>query len=121
MLRIVSQRPVRGGIEKTYTVVEESVHLKAEPGPPDRNREVLRFVTFVGTLVNGFARYIETPGADMMTDGVGYSQVPLWLDGGEMQGMAVELRNVVEKYRSNKPGSGKTKSAISLIIYPDLH
>ncbi len=104
ILDVVTERPVRGTVERTYRLAAGAAAMTAEDVEtmtPQQHDEA--FAAFVGALMGAFGRYVHAPGADPSIDGVGYRQVPLWLDDAELTDMTEELRAVVERYTDRDP------------------
>ena len=62
MLEVVSERRVRGGVERTYVLAADAATL----GPVDasgmsKDELLSGFVVFAGTLIDAFGRYLEDP------------------------------------------------------------
>lgn len=120
LVAVTDERPVRGGVERTYTVVEDEVQLTAEQlgdaGPEDH---LGYFTTFLGTLLTGFARYVERDEIDLTADGVGYHQTPLWLSDEEFAEMNEQLAALIRSGYGNQPAPGRKRRLLATIVYPD--
>ena len=120
LIEIIDERRIRGGIERTYQVVEAAVSLGAddlaEAGAEDHFRY---FVTFVGTLLSDYAGYLERDSLDLAADRVGYRQVPLWLTDEEFDELSQELGDALKQRLSNEPGPERRRRLISTIVVPD--
>lgn len=120
LIEVISERPVRGTVERTYAVVEDAVSLSAEDlaeaGLDDHFRF---FATFVGTLLADFGAYLETGPADLPGDGVGYRQAALWLSDEEYETFVTELRSVVQQRLGNDPSPQRRRRLITIIAMPD--
>lgn len=120
VLEVVSERPVRGAVERTYRVPAGAASVTAEDVEsmtPDEH--VAAFTTFVGALMDAFGRYIGSPGSDPAVDGVGYRQVPLWLDDDELVSLAEELGSVLEGYAALEPTDHRRRRTFTTIVIPD--
>lgn len=120
LIGVVDERPVRGGVERTYAVVEDAVQL----GPDDlaaaeRDDHLRFFTTFLGSLLTGYGRYLDSPDADPAGE-TGYRQVPLWMDEGEFAEFASELSELLRRGYENKPGPGRRRRLVSTISFPDI-
>ena len=120
LLEVVEERPVRGGIERTYGVVTSSVALRDDAlesaTPEDHFRY---FATFVGTLLHDFAAYLDTAEPALERDRVGYRQVPLWLTDDEFDALTAQMSRAVQEQVDNKPGPGRRRRLLSTIVIPD--
>lgn len=121
VLEVVRERRVRGGVERTYRIVEGSTLV----GPDDasvmsREEHMTGFVTFVGALVDSMGRYLENPEASPGEDAMGYRQVPLWLDADELDRMVEQIGGILRRYVDNEPAPGRSRLTLSTILIPDL-
>lgn len=120
VLRIVDQRPVRGGVERTYAVVEEAVQLGAADLAGTTPEDHLHyFSTFLGALMADFAAYLESSDIDMVADRVGYRQVPLWLSDQEFDELTSEMGEAVRRRLDNGPGPERRRRLFTTIVMPD--
>lgn len=121
ILEVVGERRVRGGVERTYCLVEGAAHI----GPEDakamtREEHLAGFVTFVGTLVAAMGRYLDDPTALPGEDAMGYRQVPLWLTDDELEALVGEVGAVLERYTANEPTAERSRTTLSSILIPDM-
>ena len=84
-LRVVSERQVRGAVEKLYAFAEDHTLLTradlANASPEDHLRY---FTIFVTTLIGDFARYLQqNQPIDLFADGAGYRETPFYLSDEE--------------------------------------
>ncbi|MGB0114682.1 MAG: helix-turn-helix domain-containing protein [Ilumatobacteraceae bacterium] len=120
LLEVVSERPNRGGTERTYKVVDAAVHLGADDLESATADEHFRyFATFVGTLLTDFAAYLDSNDRDLRSDRVGYRQVPLWLTDDEFDDLTAHLAGAMERHLDNRPGPGRRRRLLSSIVMPD--
>ncbi len=120
LLEIVDQRPVRGGVERTYAVVEEKVSLGQEDLEGATPDELFRhFATFVGTLLTDYAAYLATSDLDLAADRVGFRQVPIWLTAEELDEMTAEMGRAVRARLRNQPSPGRRRRLFTTIVMPD--
>lgn len=120
ILEVAAERPVRGTVERTYRLAGGAGSFGADDAAsmtPEQHEDA--FTAFAGALVAAFGRYIRTPGADPSTDGIGYRQVPLWLDDAELAAMVEELRAVLERYADLGPDGDRVRRTFSSILIPD--
>ncbi len=120
VLVVVAERRVRGGVERTFRLVTERAGL----GPVDAasaspGEQLTAFVTFVGSLVAAFARYVRQPEADPGTDPVGYRQVALWLTEEETRHLLDELGEVLGRYAAHEAAAGRRRVRLSTSLIPD--
>ena len=120
VLQVVDERPVRGGVERTYAVNEDAVQLGAADldgtSPADHMRY---FSTFLGALMADYAAYLDGGGVDMVNDRVGYRQVPLWLSDEEFDELTAEMGDAVRRRLDNQPGPQRRRRLFTTIVMPD--
>lgn len=120
VITVVEERPVRGGVERTYAVVEETVQLGADDLDGTTGEDHLRyFSTFLGALVADFATYLENSDLDLVADRVGYRQVPLWLSDSEFDEMTSAMAAIVQGYLDREPASDRRRRLLTTIVMPD--
>ena len=120
VLQVVGQRPVRGGVERTYAVVEDAVQLGADDLEGTVPEDHLRyFSTFLGALMADYAAYLEHGDVDMIADRVGYRQVPLWLSDSEFDELVAEMGEAVRRRVDNEPGQQRRRRLFTTIVMPD--
>lgn len=128
LLEVVDERRVRGGVERTYTVVEDAASLddrELEGATPEDH--VRYFAAFLGSLLSDFARCVAVAGRpdvagdgpDLAGDRVGYRQAPLWLTDEEFDELAADLRQAVAARRDNEPAAGRRRRLVTVIVMPD--
>ncbi len=120
LLEVVAERPIRGGVERTYGVVTASVALGDDELESATNDDHFRyFATFVGTLLADYAAYLESGPAALSADRVGYRQVPLWLTDEEFDDLVATMAAAVQEHVDNPPAPGRRRRLLSTIVVPD--
>jgi DNA-binding transcriptional ArsR family regulator len=122
LIEVVDERPVRGGVERTYGVVSTAVSLGEEDlGSATAEDHFRYFATFTGTLLADFSAYLESSELDLSGDRVGYRQIPLWLTDQELDAMVSDMAQVVQRRLKNGPSPGRRRRLLSTIIMPSGH
>lgn len=128
LLEVVSERPIRGGIERTYRVVTSAVALGEGDLESATTDEHFRyFATFVGTLLADFASYLESSKESSKESGkpslgedrVGYRQQPLWLTDEEFDALIETMAAAVNEHVDNRPAPGRRRRLLSTVVMPD--
>jgi DNA-binding transcriptional ArsR family regulator len=144
LLEVVSERPIRGGTERTYRVVTSAVALEESDLESATTDEHFRyFATFVGTLLTDFASYLEsskksgkesseTSGTEsgkksgetsgrpaLGEDRVGYRQQALWLSDEEFDALIETMAAAVNERVDNRPAPGRRRRLLSTVVMPD--
>jgi DNA-binding transcriptional ArsR family regulator len=120
ILQIVEQRQVRGAVEKVYAVLGPAVNITPEEAASATRDDHLRYFTmFVAGLLGTFERYLERDHIDMLKDGVGYRQVPLYLSDAEFLKFQEELSRVVLAAYGNQPAPERQRRILTTIVMPE--
>jgi len=120
IVKVVSERQVRGTVEKVYTVVNGAARLSpADIANTSREDHMRYFTTFVASLLHDFSGYLhQETEIDFLKDRVGYTQVPLYLTDAEFLKMAAELQVVLLPLTANKPGPERRRILLTTILMP---
>ncbi|CAN3128709.1 helix-turn-helix domain-containing protein [Mycobacterium sp. smrl_JER01] len=119
VLEVVHERPVRGALERTFRL-----HLPAAVVSPESARGLTRedhrraFAAFAGMLMADFDRYLAVPEADIVDDGVAFTQAALWLSDDEMRALRDELAAAITARMDHRRGAGRRKRLISTVTMP---
>ncbi len=121
LLRIVSQRQVRGTVEKLYALADDNMFLGpadlANASPDDHLRY---FTIFVSALIGDFARYVQrnTP-IDFAAEGVGYREVPFYVSDEEFAQATAALSQALLPFLRNEPAPNRRRRLVAIITFPD--
>lgn len=116
VLTVVSERKVRGAVERTLATGPRSAHVGREQAmdmTPEQMRQA--FLTYLGHLTGEVDRYLSGP-ADPSTDGFGFGIGPLYLDEDDLHSLQAELNEVLERYQTEQ--SGKRRTLLGTILVP---
>jgi DNA-binding transcriptional ArsR family regulator len=121
LLRVVSERPVRGAVEKRYTIAEGQVTLApgdlANASPDDHLRY---FALFVAMLLGDYARYVQQDAPiDLYADGVAYRETPLYLSDDEFAQAAAALNQALLPFLSHEPSPERRRRLFTFVTFPD--
>lgn len=121
ILQIVEQRQVRGAVEKVYTVFGSAANITAEEAASATRDDHLRYFTmFVAGLLGEFERYLGQGQVDMLKDGVGYRQVPMYLSDAEFLKFQADLSRIVLAAYANEPTPERRRRILTTIVMPDI-
>jgi hypothetical protein len=119
VLQVVSERKVRGALERTYTLRPAAAALSpgdlASMSTEDHRRA---FTAFTAGLLRDFDRYIRHGDIDLYRDGVSYRMAGLWLDDGEYAGLLGDLERVLQSRAANALAKGRRRRSISYVLLP---
>ena len=119
VLAIVSQRRVRGALERTYVlrVTAASISIDdLEKMSLDEHRQA--FMAFIAGLIADFDRYLARPDIDIVRDGGSYRLAAMWLDDAELAEVSHELNRVLQRHLSNPPSRGRERRVLATVFIP---
>ncbi len=123
LLLVAKERPVRGTVEKVYTLNNAvQTDLGQEAFAAASKTDHLKYFTaFAMTLIDEFSRYLNnTPVVDLAADGVGYHQIALFMSDEELQAFALALNQALMPYIQAADAPGRRKRIFSTILMPDV-
>lgn len=117
---VVEERPVRGTVEKVYTLPQMNAQIGPEALQDLSKADHMRYFTaFTTTLLAQYERYLEqTAEPNLVTDGVGYRTVPLYISDVELQNFSLQLNALLLPLLENKPGPGRKRRYLSTVLMP---
>ena len=120
VLEVVSERRVRGAVEKTLRVRRDLAPLTADEQSavtPDRLRQA--FLAFMLQLYQEFDRYLAQPNPDMARDLVGFTTVQFYASDEEWLGVAQALNTALAPLLSHAPGEGRRRRRLATVALLD--
>lgn len=122
LLRIVSERQVRGTVEKVYGLANDTSFLgPSELANASRDDHLRYFTIFVATLLADFARYVQQDAPiDPLADGVGYRETPFYLSDEEYAQAAAAVSQALLPYLNNQPAPHRRRRLVAMIVIPDV-
>jgi DNA-binding transcriptional ArsR family regulator len=126
LLRVVSERQVRGAVEKRYALAEDTAAL----GPADlenasREDHLRYFTLFVAMVLGDFARYLQQGMPDAAinpyVDGVSYHETPLYLSDDEFAQAAAAIMQALLPFLNNEPAPHRRRRLLTTIVFPDAN
>lgn len=120
VIQIVDEIPIRGTVEKVYSVNDK--HLSINPEEMNnlsREEHMGFFINFMANLMGEFERYLSQEKIDLLADGVSFRQTPLYLTDAEFIEFIKDLSAAYAKVTPNKPEKGRKKRTVATIIIPD--
>jgi len=121
LLRVASERQVRGTVEKAYTLVQEHVLLSPNDlANASRDEHLHYFTVFLAMLLGDFARYLQQDGPiDLFADGAGYRETAFYLSDEEFAQAAAALNQALLPFLSYQPSPERRRRLMALIVFPD--
>lgn len=116
---VVAERQVRGAVEKVYAFSPESVNVtQTDLASASRDDHMRYFATFLASLMDEFARYLQQETINYEADGVGYRQVPLYLSDEEFKQMSGAFNAALLPLLANRPAPGRRRRILTSIVMP---
>ncbi len=119
VLSVVSERRVRGALERTYVlrVAAASINLE-EVEQMSREDHRHAFMAFVAGLLEDLDRYLEREDFDPVRDGAGYRLAGLWLNDTEFADFIRDLARVIQPRAANPPQPGRRRRILGTVLLP---
>lgn len=120
LLRVVSERQVRGTVEKLYAIAEDNASLSpADLAAASRDDHLRYFTIFVATLLGDFARYLQQDApVDLFADGAGYRETPFYLSDEEFAQAAAAFNQALLPFLSHQPAPHRRRRLFAMITFP---
>ncbi|WP_420749677.1 helix-turn-helix domain-containing protein [Rhodococcus sp. O3] len=120
VLEVVSERRVRGTVERTFRLVVERAQVTGDEAAAMSSDDHRRaFLAFVAQLLADFDAYLDDPHRrGLAEDVVGYRQVALDLTDDEALSLVTEMGQLLTRYLELGPGDGRRRRLFSRIIMP---
>lgn len=117
ILKIVDENPIRGTIEKTYSV---AIDLTAEGTKTINNGEAYMqaFTQYVLGFMKLFQEYCNEDNIDIEKDKSGFSLAPLYLTNKELEKLMTDIHDIIKPYRNNEPAKNRKLHSIGVIVSP---
>jgi hypothetical protein len=121
VLTVVAQRRARGAVEKVYALGPSGgIMPPDEMADLDKEQHMRYFTTFVATLLDDFARYIDrSSSVNPITDGVGYHKVSLELSDQELVEMTRAVNQALLPFRGNDPSPLRRRRLFATVLIPE--
>ena len=114
---VAGERPVRGVVERTYMLGSDMNQSSKEILTAGREDQFRYFARFVAVLLRQYGEYLSRDKFDLLADGVGYRQAPIYATDEEFQELVGKLAAVLmEAYK--RPREGRKRRWVTTIIVP---
>ena len=119
VLEVVSERRVRGAVERTYVLRSARARLSVdEITRMSRDEHRQAFLAFVAGLIADFDRYLARETIDLLRDGASYNLAAMWLDDAELAELARELYILLQPRTANEPTPGRKRRILATVLLP---
>lgn len=118
VVEVVAEQPIRGSVERTLALAEGAASFTPEDLAGTSPGDLLGyFVRVMAGLIGDFGRYLDAPGADPVADGVGFRQVPVWLDDDEFDEFAGAMNELI-RAAHEQPPEGRRRRLLTTVVIP---
>jgi DNA-binding transcriptional ArsR family regulator len=120
VLEVVGEISVNGAIERTYQVIQGAGRLSSEDVAGTSAKEHLQyFTTFVATLIDTFADYVDTaPLEALFDDGLSYNRTVVHLSDEERTQFQAELQALAIRMLMLPPTPNRRKYTLAQAVIP---
>ncbi len=123
ILEVVSETPIRGTVEKVYSLIAGAGRLTPKEIQNMSGEEHIHyFTTFAASLIGDFVRFVENSSQDdpdVIRGNMSYSKAFFYLSEDEAQELNQAVTQLVQKALSNKPAPNRKRYMMSLVSIPD--
>jgi DNA-binding transcriptional ArsR family regulator len=121
VLTIVEENPVRGTVEKVYTVEGQAARLTSDDmANMSKDEHMQMFTVFITTVLQDFAAYMDgRETVDLFADRVSYGKFPLYLSDDELQEISNVIQASILPHINNQPDGKRKRRILTSIIVPD--
>lgn len=122
ILVVVEERPVRGTLEKLYTISEPvSITLTHEDLAQFSREDLVRYFNNYRMLQTiRFQRYLQQEQIDIANDGIRFWQIPLYLSNEEYQQLFDEIQKLLLAFSHYPPMPGRRRRMGGVIFIPEV-
>ncbi|MGM0751834.1 MAG: helix-turn-helix domain-containing protein [Bacillota bacterium] len=119
IIYVIHERKIRGAVEKTYAIQEDSPYMSVEELGQLTGEEHLKlFMTFLSS-VTGQARSYLLNHQDPSVDSFGYHQLDLYLTPDELKELNEGMNELLSKFKSNRPTEENDRISLIQMLIPD--
>ncbi len=122
VLAVVSERRVRGAVERTYALRWAGARIDpAEAARMTPQEHGQAFIGYVAGMLADADRYLGSGQVDPLRDGADYRAGALWLTDEEYATFVQDLAAVIEPRLRLGPGPGRQRRLLYGVVLPDRH
>lgn len=118
VLDVVSERKVRGTVERTF--VKHGPHSVSRSELARLGRQELRqvYLAYVAALLTDIDRYLERDDVDLRRGGASLRIAAMWLTDNELRELAAELGKLLQPYLDRAATPDRTRRVLRAIVLP---
>jgi DNA-binding PadR family transcriptional regulator len=118
-LKIVSEKRVRGTVEKTYAIAadfqEDAERIVAEN---DGEGYLGLFTSYIMSVMSEFRAYCSLENIDIMRDGSGFTTAPVYATTEELQAALLKIGETIQELLKNEKTDARKPHSICIITTP---
>lgn len=119
VLEVADERRVHGAVERRYALRRDRAVIDqrtaATMRPDDHKRT---FALAMSVLLSAVNAYLDRPGADPVTDALGYTQFVLWLTDEERARLIDQFIAAITAVRDNAASARRRPYLLSPVLIP---
>ncbi len=120
VLAVVSERRVRGAVERTYALHWEGARIDpAEVARMTPQEHGQAFIAYVAGMLADADRYLGSGQVDPLRDGADYRAGALWLTDDEYALFVQDLAAIIQPRLQLGPGPGRQRRLLYGVVLPD--
>ena len=119
IIHVIDERKIRGAVERTYAIEEDSPFMSVEELNQLTGEEHLKmFMTFLSS-VTGQTRSYLLNNPDPAGDSFGYNQLDLYLTKEELKELTDGMHDLLSRYKPNRPSKENAKISLIQMLIPE--
>ncbi|MBH0158252.1 helix-turn-helix domain-containing protein [Fictibacillus sp. 5RED26] len=119
IIYVVEERKVRGAVERTYALDQNSAYISAEEAANLSKEEHMKmFMTFVSNVTGEVEAYLNG-NTNLKTDIFGYNQLDLYLNDEEWEELNQGMQELIGKYVPNRPSKHNKRVKLVQMLVPE--
>jgi hypothetical protein len=119
VLEVAGEQRVHGAVERRYRLRQDRTRIERETVAAMTIEDHRRtFTLAMSVLLTEFNAYLDRPGADPVTDSLGYTQFVLWLTDDERGRLISQVVAAITAVRDNEATPDRAPYLLSPIIIP---
>lgn len=119
ILKIVEETPIRGAVEKTYSL---AIDINSQAGEMlDKNSGqayMQMFMQYILGFMKQFQDYCIQDDIDIIKDMSGFSIAPVYASDTELKDAMISISEILKTLSNNKPSEERKLRSIGFIITP---
>lgn len=120
VLEVVSERRVRGAVERTYALHMAAARIDpAEVARMSPEEHGQAFMAYVAGMLADADRYLASGRIDPIRDGADYRAGALWLTDDEFAAFIADLAAIIQPRLALGPGEGRHRRLLYGVALPD--